>query len=157
MGKPSCDLSHNIITENNVTNNDGGILLCPYTSKNKVYHNNLIGNIDNGYDDGDNYWDNGEEGNYWDDYKEKYPYARPRLQKPWIWNTAYKIKGDGESKDNHPLVDEYNGPHNRRSSPQLNLLTVSMPLNKQAINSLLLRLLQRFPYEFPVLRLLLRM
>lgn len=39
------------------------------SSNNLVYHNNLINNSENGYDDtGTNSWDNGTEGNYWSDY-----------------------------------------------------------------------------------------
>lgn len=118
-GKASGELSYNIVTANNVTNNEGGIMLRYYTSNNEIYHNNLIDNINswtdepnNAFDYGvDNFWYNItlEEGNYWDDYKEKYPYARPRLLRPWIWNIPYKVKGDGCSKDRFPLVKEYNG------------------------------------------------
>jgi len=117
-GKPSCDVSYNVVAENNVTNNEGGIMCRYYTSKNEIYHNNLIDNIDsridepnNAWDFGNkNYWDNGEEGNYWDDYTEKYPYARPRLFRPWIWNIPYRIVGDGYIRDRYPLVKQYDGP-----------------------------------------------
>jgi len=117
QGKSSGILSYNIVTENNVTNNEGGILLRHYTSNNVIYHNNLINNINpwseepnNAFDYGvDNLWYNItlEEGNYWDDYKEKYPYSRPRLTRPWIWNMPYTIEGEGGGKDKFPLVKEY--------------------------------------------------
>jgi len=33
-----------------------------------VYHNNFFRNKENALDNGFNQWDNGTEGNYWDDY-----------------------------------------------------------------------------------------
>ena len=110
LGKSSGELTHNIITENNVTSNIGGITLCSYTSNNMVYHNNVINNVDNGYDVGyNNIWYNGKEGNYWGDYREKYPNAQPRQLRPWIWNTPYKTAGESNSKDRFPLVNQYTG------------------------------------------------
>ncbi len=56
----------NKIIDNDIQNNIWG----PYLTNsnyNLLYHNNLKNNNQNAYDDGSNYWDNGLEGNWWDD------------------------------------------------------------------------------------------
>ena len=96
-GRQSSHVTHNKIIQNNVSYNEGGIMLRGYTYNNEIYHNNLKHNINpwteepnNGFDYGDNNkWDSGKLGNYWSDYKEKYPYAKPKMDEPWIWNTPY--------------------------------------------------------------------
>ena len=96
----------------NVIENIGGtgVLLTESTFLATIRHNNFINNgvnaEDNSLPDAFCEWDNGEEGNYWDDYKERYPFARPRLLKPWIWNTPYDIDG-GDNKDRYPLIGPY--------------------------------------------------
>jgi len=112
-GKSEGYLSDNVIIENNVSNNEVGISFNPYTSGNIVYHNNLVNNTNsftgepnNAYDFGENQWDNGEEGNYWSDYREKYPNAVKKRGKPWIWNNPYNIQGF-DNEDRYPLVDEW--------------------------------------------------
>jgi len=42
-------------------------------------------------------------GNYWDDYKEKYPGAEESDECP-IWDTPYSIDSD---QDNHPLIEPF--------------------------------------------------
>ncbi len=42
-------------------------------------------------------------GNYWDDYKEKYPNAR-RIWSKGIWNNPYEISG-GNNKDKYPFIN----------------------------------------------------
>ena len=61
---------NNIIKLNNVTKNrDNGVYMCCYSMNNLVYMNNFM---ENGYHayvvGGANQWDNGSNGNYWDDY-----------------------------------------------------------------------------------------
>jgi parallel beta-helix repeat protein len=94
--------SNNSIIGNNITNSDWGVYL-HYSYNNIFYHNNFIGNR--------NYtlagastsvWDNGAEGNYWSDYKEKYTNAT-EIEDSGIWDTPYII--DGKNKDNYPLVN----------------------------------------------------
>jgi hypothetical protein len=33
------------------------------------------------------------QGNYWDDYQERYPDAHHRLLLSWTWNIPYKVGG----------------------------------------------------------------
>jgi len=62
---------NNILTQNRISNcGDCGIYLCQ-SSNNHLYHNDIIDNGCNAYDDGGvNSWDNGfpSGGNYWGDY-----------------------------------------------------------------------------------------
>jgi len=95
----------NDIIDNIISNNNDGIILDD-SSKNTIYHNNLINNTQNANDTGDNTWNDGKYGNYWDDYKERYPDAKPNFFKPWMWNTPYEIPG-GDNKDNCPLTDQW--------------------------------------------------
>jgi parallel beta-helix repeat protein len=67
---------HNIISENNITGNYAAMWFYK-ASNNTIYHNNFINNSDSVADIGArstpslNIWDNGEEGNFWDDYNGK--------------------------------------------------------------------------------------
>ncbi len=113
MGKPDNDLTNNIITENLIKDNQCGIQILSYTSNNQIYHNNFINNINpqenspnNAFDCTNNKWDNGQEGNYWDDYKEQNPNAQPNNLNPWIWNKAYVIPS-ADNKDRYPLINEW--------------------------------------------------
>lgn len=94
--------SNNSIIGNNITNSDWGVYL-HYSYNNIFYHNNFIGNR--------NYtlagastsvWDNGAEGNYWSDYKERYPNAT-EIDNTGIWDTSYII--NEKNRDNYPLVN----------------------------------------------------
>ncbi|MGB7532205.1 MAG: NosD domain-containing protein [Halobacteriota archaeon] len=107
--------SNNNITNNIANaNNDSGIYL-RYSSNNKIYLNNFLNNTDN-VDSSDytNIWNSTEKitytyngttyesylGNYWGDYKEKYPGAE-EIDECGIWNTPYSINLD---TDNYPLM-----------------------------------------------------
>lgn len=61
--------SYNVITENNIANNDIGIELY-YSSNNYIRHNNFIDNTQQVhiYDGYASFWDDRFEGNYWSDY-----------------------------------------------------------------------------------------
>ena len=61
---------NNIIKLNNITKNrDNGVYMCCYSMNNLIYMNNFIENGYNAYVvGGGNKWDNGKNGNYWDDY-----------------------------------------------------------------------------------------
>jgi len=93
---------NNKIFENTVVNNTKqGIYFCCGAQGNIIYYNIFKGNNEcNACYDGDNQWDNGSVGNYWDEYGEKYPNA---MEIDGIWNTPYNISG-GTNQDNYPLV-----------------------------------------------------
>jgi hypothetical protein len=108
----------NIIFGNIISNNYYGINIDANSSNNTVYRNNFINNTINAFDDGKNTWDEGKKGNYWDDYKEKYPKAH-RLWREGIWDKPYEIQGDGYNKDNFPLIKPFNNPKNKVVYKQL--------------------------------------
>ena len=108
---------NNTITNNNANNNDNGIRLW-YSSNNKIYLNNFINNTDNvdsiasysilNSTEKITYTYNGSAymsymGNYWEDYKEKYPDAE-EIDGTGIWDTPYSIDSD---KDNYPLMEPF--------------------------------------------------
>ena len=53
-------------------------------------------------DDSNGIWDNGEDGNYWSDYEERYPDAK-ELDGSGVWDTPYVI--DENNQDNYPLMN----------------------------------------------------
>ena len=95
-----------IILNNNITNNNKGIRLKNFCNYNLIYQNNFINNTENAHDECNNIWDNGKYGNYWSNYKEKYPEAKKKTLKPWIWNIPYEIDG-GSNHDNCPLTNQW--------------------------------------------------
>jgi len=99
--------SYNItIRRNTIQNNEYGIEIINPSDGTKIYQNNFIDNNNSALNKKNTEWDNGRIGNYWDDYKEKYPDAHRRLFRPWIWNKPYDIPGDDNS-DNFPLSIPY--------------------------------------------------
>jgi parallel beta-helix repeat protein len=99
----------NTIRNNNVSNNDYGIYITS-TYYNEIYHNNLIDNTNQAYDNTDNanYWDNGypSGGNFWSDYTGIDLNSTPSQDVPppdGIGDTPYVI--DSDSQDNYPLMD----------------------------------------------------
>ena len=111
------DSINNKVVNNNVLDNNNGIYL-HYSNNNSVYLNNFINNTDNAYSSNStNIWNSTEKitysyngsthtnylGNYWDDYKEKYPDAE-EIDLTGIWDTPYSINSD---KDNYPLMEPF--------------------------------------------------
>ena len=95
-----------IITRNVISFNGFGIGTATSFS-NIIYNNNLLFNEIQAWDNGKNLWDSGTlelGGNYWSDYKERYPDAKPRDDTPWIWDTPYEISGS-YNEDKYPLVN----------------------------------------------------
>ena len=70
---------------------------------NLFYHNNLVNNGQNVViaSGAVNYWDNGQEGNYWSDYATKYPNAT-EVGTSGIGNTPYVL--DAGNSDQNPLL-----------------------------------------------------
>jgi len=96
-------VSYNEIFANKVVECDIGLYSCCGSNDNILYYNSLINNTKQAADAFSNSWDNGEFGNYWDDYSEKYPNATHFDD---VWDTAYNIS-DGYNKDNFPLINPY--------------------------------------------------
>jgi len=100
------DSSSNTIFENNITDNEHGIYFYP-SSNNTIYHNNFVDNSEQVHSESSTKtWDNGypSGGNYWSDYKERYPDAQ-ELDGSGIWDTPYVI--DENNQDNYPLMESW--------------------------------------------------
>ena len=107
----------NIISNNNILNNYMRGIYLWSSSNNFIYLNNLMNNDNADSRDSSNIWNSTEKitytyngstytnylGNYWDDYKEKYPDAE-EIDGTGIWDTPYSINSD---KDNYPLVEHW--------------------------------------------------
>ena len=136
------NISNNIITNNILANSEIGILLWR-SYNNIVVKNNIMNNSQNVMveESSTTIWDDGNYGNYWSDYKERYPFAMRSLLKPWMWNTPYEIVGDS-NKDNCPLVKQWP-----------NSVSIDIPRDKTTNNMILLRLFERFLLleRFPLL------
>jgi parallel beta-helix repeat protein len=95
----------NIITNNTVSSNNGtGISLTwvyywGSSDNNLIYHNNLINNTKQAYDNGTNSWDNGsvDGGNYWSDYI--------CTGNPSNGCQPYNISGDAGAQDRFPFMN----------------------------------------------------
>ncbi|MCJ7575495.1 MAG: right-handed parallel beta-helix repeat-containing protein [Dehalococcoidia bacterium] len=88
---------------------------------NDIHHNNFVDNGENARrwsGEGSNSWDDGSEGNYWSDYKERYPDAE-EIDETGIWDTPYEIPYDTGDKDNYPLVEPFDTliPHQPPNEP----------------------------------------
>ena len=90
---------YNNITNCDVYNNLHGIYLYAGPSNNLIYHNNFVNNLNyNAQSSGNNQWDDGSEGNYWDDYT-----GVDVDPKDGIGDTPYYI-GGGDDQDRYPLM-----------------------------------------------------
>jgi parallel beta-helix repeat protein len=103
------DNDYNIISENIVRDNDFGINITQ-SNNNIIYHNNIMGNTYQAYDDAQNRWDNyyPEGGNFWSDYSGVDLFKGPNQDIPGsdgIGDTNYSI--DSDTVDNYPLMEEY--------------------------------------------------
>lgn len=110
--------SNNTIFENSITQNENGVRLFQ-ASGNKIYHNNFSSNaLQVNTESSANTWDNGYPlpeggGNYWGDFKTRYPSANDTNSGPYqnttgsdeIWDDPYII--DENNKDNYPIVPEF--------------------------------------------------
>jgi parallel beta-helix repeat protein len=96
------------ISINLIWNNTNGIYL-ESSGNNEVYHNSIIGNDIQAFDDNNsNTWDNGypSGGNFWSDYNGSDFLSGPNQDMPGsdgFGDTPYVI--DSDSQDNYPLMD----------------------------------------------------
>jgi len=128
---------NNTISNNNANGNFNGIYI-EKSQNNKIYLNNFINNTDNVHSSNSrNIWNSTSKitytynenaytnylGNYWSDYKEKYPDAE-EIEGCGIWDTPYSIDSD---KNNYPLMktsENYFAPY---SSPTPTPLPIPTP------------------------------
>jgi parallel beta-helix repeat protein len=109
---------NNLVVGNTIENNKNPVVtVCNVmfwgASNNTIYHNNFIGNsflagnaaVDSPYPV--NVWDAGYPlgGNYWSNYRTKYPSA-VEIDGSGIGNTSYRI--DGQNIDRYPLMEAFN-------------------------------------------------
>ena len=93
--------TNNTIVDNSISSMDDEGILIEYNPShsygNIFYHNNFISNSINAWDYGNNTWDSGTEGNYWDDY------IGEDNNGDGIGDTPYNISG-GSNQDLYPLM-----------------------------------------------------
>ena len=94
-------VSYNEIFLNRLERNELGLYSCCGSSFNTIYKNTCIDNEKHASDGFYNSWDNGVDGNYWDDYIPKYQNA---TKLDGHWSVPYNIS-DGDNLDNFPLVN----------------------------------------------------
>jgi parallel beta-helix repeat protein len=137
----------NIIAENYIANNEEGIYFGGNppvlgASNNTLYRNSFINNtkqvndyhwINSFSSPSINAWDNGKEGNYWSDYKYKYPNAT-ELNSSGIWGTPYVL--DQYNKDNYPLMSNPLPPPSDITPPAIVIISPenkSYPVNNVSL------------------------
>lgn len=93
----------NVIINNQISGNGGGLFFEGGSHGNTIYGNNFV---DNRWaqvtsdDNAGNTWDNGTAGNYWSDYEMKYTDA---MQTGGVWSEPYVISSN--NIDPYPLVN----------------------------------------------------
>jgi len=112
---------NNIITENNILNNDDGITFYHGDNDNNyIFHNNFINNVRNAYIGNNSIskskWDDGypSGGNYWDDYDGVDNFSGPNQDIPGrdgIGDTRYIIPSFLYNADRYPLMEPWYGNH----------------------------------------------
>jgi len=101
LGIKIFNTSNNIITDNIVKENSNyGISVYNWSNGSIIYHNNFINNTINAIDLGNNTYDDGSEGNYWDDYSGE------DNNSDGIGDTPYNISG-GDNQDLYPLMEPW--------------------------------------------------
>ncbi len=103
----------NVIVNNTAIGNLNGTRLS-LSSDNLIYHNNLIDNANQSFDDSANSWDNGYPlgGNYWSDYTDVDEKSGPNQDQPGsdgMGDSPYDIL-NGSNKDRYPLMSPFVAP-----------------------------------------------
>jgi parallel beta-helix repeat protein len=130
--------SHNLIVQNTITSNP---VWSPYTtgisffgaSDNTIYHNNFVNCT---YlvkvSDSINAWDDGYLGNYWSDYKAKYPSA-VQMGDSGVYNIPYSI--DTQNIDRYPLAQPFDSEfYAPKVPPKISILSpVNQVFNESSV------------------------
>ena len=105
---------NNTITQNLFYGNTQGAVRTSGATNNTICQNSFVNNTASGiqvsnpwlvmYSTEANLWDNGFEGNYWSDFKHRYPNAS-EVSGTGIWDTNYHI--NEKNIDHYPLVNPY--------------------------------------------------
>ncbi len=94
----------NEIYQNSITGNQlYGVSMVSSSNSNIVHHNDFVDNYANAKDPCTNAWDDGSEGNKWDDYTGK------DENKDGIGDVEYNIPS-GSNQDRYPIVSENQDP-----------------------------------------------
>jgi len=124
--------SYNLIVQNNITSKPnyfglyGTGIYFSGASNNTIYHNNFVNST---YlvqvSDSINAWDDGYLGNYWSDYKTKYPSA-VQIDDSGVYNIPYAI--DTQNIDRYPLTQPFNSEFYAPKIPPK--ISVRSPVNQ---------------------------
>jgi parallel beta-helix repeat protein len=87
----------NIVSECNLYSNVKGIYIWQSSNNNLIYRNNFWKNDFNAFDENNNSWDNGAQGNYWDDYRGE------DIDNNGIGDTPYVVYKENE--DSYPIMN----------------------------------------------------
>lgn len=103
--------NNNLISNCNIYSNSQGIKIWQNSKNNSIYLNNIFKNDNNAIDENTNNWDNGKQGNYWENYHGI------DQNNDNIGDTPYLISG--KNQDNFPLLtsllpDVITAPENLR-------------------------------------------
>jgi len=106
---------NNTISENCISNCEIGIRIHYEANNNKFFHNTLISNIQNAYDECNNTWYGYYlgGGNFWSDYTCDDNYRGINQDIPGsdgIGDTPYNISGPGNNTDRYPLMSPHGSP-----------------------------------------------
>jgi parallel beta-helix repeat protein len=131
-GMEFINTSYNLIVQNNITSNP---VWSPYTtgisfvgaSDNTIYRNNFVNSTYQAkVSDSINAWDDGYLGNYWSDYKTRYPDAA-MMESSGIGNTPYVV--DAQNIDRYPLMQPFNSAlYAPKVPPKISILS---PVNQE--------------------------
>ncbi len=93
----------NTIKGNTISLNKGTGIQIKLSYNNLIYHNNLINNVKQADDDGNNFWDNGypSGGNYWSDY------TGSDSNGDSLGDIPYNIIGSAGAQDRYPLMNPW--------------------------------------------------